>query len=109
MPWHYMHVEMKHYLSAGRLVELLQSDAVSLEGNRGGASDSVGATRHMGEVVRRNVQNVACRSFWNHQGMPRRAGHDVQKGEHMIVFINLVTREFPTQDLCENVVVIVTR
>ena len=101
---HHMHVQMKHHLSAGGFVELLHGDAVGLEGLHRGGGDLVGAARDMGEILRLDIEDVAGRRLRDNQRVAGRARHDVEKGQHVVVLIDLVAGEFAAQDLCEDVV-----
>ena len=100
----HVHVQMEDDLSAGGLVELLHGDAVGLERLHRGGRDLVGAARDMGVIVGRDVEDVAGRGLRDHQRMAGRARHDVEKGQHVLVLIDLVAGEFAAQDLCEDVV-----
>src|SRR6185369_8830483 len=52
-------------------------------------------------------ENVAGGGFRDHQGVAGCARHDVEKGQHMVVFIDLVAGKFAAQDLGEDVVGVV--
>jgi hypothetical protein len=39
--------------------------------------------------------------------MARTSRHDVEKGQHMIVLVDLVAREFAAQDFCEGVAIVI--
>ena len=63
----------------------------------------------MCEVVGADVENVAGRGFRKHQRVSRRAGHDVEEGENLVVLIDFVAGQLATQDLGKDVVWIVAR
>ena len=107
MARHYVHVQVKHHLAARGLVELLHGDAVGLERLHRRGRDFMSAARDMGEILRGDIENVAGKGFWNDQGMPGTARHDVEKGQHMVVLIDLVAGEFAAQDLCKRVLRVV--
>src|SRR5262249_53306054 len=54
-----------------------------------------------------DVEDVAGRGLRNHQRVARRARHDVEKGEDVLVLIDLVAGQLAAQDLCEDVVAVV--
>ena len=99
-----MHVQVKHHLAAGGFAELLHGDAVGLERLHRRAGDLVGAARDMGEILRRNIEDVAGRRLRDHQRVAGRARHDVEEGQHMIVLIDLVAGKLAAQDFGEDVV-----
>ena len=51
MARHHVHMQVEHDLAAGGLVELLDGDAVGVEGLHRGGGDLVRAARDMGVVV----------------------------------------------------------
>src|SRR5215471_4199317 len=63
----------------------------------------------MGEVVRRNVKDIACRRLGDHQRVSGRAWHNVEEREGEIVLIDLVARQLTAQNLCKYVVWVVAR
>src|SRR4029079_1242360 len=100
----HVHVQMEYDLSAGGFIELLDGDAVGLEGFHRGDRDLLGAAGNMGVVVGLDVEDVAGRGLRNDKRMAGRARHDVEEGQHMLVLVDLVAGEFAAQDLCEDVV-----
>jgi hypothetical protein len=100
---------MKHDLTAGRLVELLDGDAVGMEHLHRGFGDLLCDLHDMGEVVGVDVEQIAGRHLGHDQGVAGRTRHDVEEGERLVVFVDLVAREFAAQDLGEDVVGIIGR
>ena len=107
--WLDVDVQVKHDLPAGRLVELLDGDAVGLERFHACGCDLVRGARDMGEIIRRDVENAARRRLRNDQRMPRAARHDVKERESMSIVVDLVAGQFAAQDFREDVVGIVIR
>ena len=81
----HVHVQMEHDLSAGGLVELLDGDAVGLEGLHRGGRDLVRGAGDMGVILGGDVEDVAGRGLRDHQRMAGRARHDVEEGQHVVV------------------------
>ena len=104
-----MDVQVKHHLAAGRLVELLDGEAVGGKDRHRRARDRLRRLDQMGEIVRRDVENGAGRGLGNDQRMAGRARHDVEKGKDLVVLEDLVRRQFAAQNLGEDVVGIVAR
>src|SRR5579864_1344050 len=102
-----MHMEVKHDLSAGALVELPDGEAVGVERLLRGRGDLVGCARDMQIVLDLDVEDVAGMGLWYHQRMARRARHDVEKRQRVVVLIDLVAGELATQDSCKNVVLVI--
>ena len=62
---------------------------------------------HVGEVVGRDVEDVARRRFRDDQRVAGRARHDVEEGERLVVLVDLVARNLAAQDLGEDVALVV--
>src|SRR6476620_639077 len=107
MARHHMHMQMVDDLSRRGLAELLDSDTVALECLHRSLSDPVGAARDMDKILDADIQDVAGRGLRDHQGMSGAARHDVEKGQHMVVFIDLVAGKLAAQDLREDVVAVI--
>ena len=97
-------VQVEHHLAAGALVELLDGDAVGAEHLHRGLGDLLRDLRDRGEVVGLDVEQVAGRRLRQHQRVARRARHDVEEGQHLVVLVDLVARQFAAQDFGEDVV-----
>src|SRR6185437_1551862 len=100
-------VQVIDHLPRGGLAELLDGDAVRLERLHCRLRDGVAGARDMRKIFRLDVEDVAGRGFWNHQRMAGAARHDVEKGEHMVVLIDLVAGKLAAQDFCKWVVAVV--
>ena len=100
---------MEDYLTAGRLVELLDGDPVSGERFHSGARNGLRRFDKFRKLVRSDIEDVSRRRFWNDQGVPGSARHDVEKSERFVVLINLVGGQLPAQNLGKDIVGIVTR
>ena len=73
------------------------------------ARDRLRRLDEMSEIVRLDIENVARRRLRDHQRMARRPRHDVEKGESLVVLVDLVRRQFAAQDFGKDVVRIVAR
>src|ERR1700755_3504715 len=61
----------------------------------------------MGVIVGRDIEDVAGRGLRNHQCVAGGARHDVEKRQHMVVLIDLVTGKLAAQDFREDVIGVV--
>ena len=100
-------VEVKYDLAAGAFVELLDGDAVGAEYLHADLGDLLRDLDDVGEVVGRNIEDVARGRLRQHQRVAGRARHDVEEGKRLVVLVDLVARQFAAQDLREDVVGIV--
>ena len=64
-----MHVQVKHHLSAGSLTELLDDDPLRTKRGDRRDRDLLRCPRHLGEIIRRNIENTARGRFGYHQRM----------------------------------------
>ena len=104
-----MNVQVEHHLAAGALVELLDGDAVGRKRLHRRLGDLLRDVDHMGEIVGADVEDVAGRGLRQHQRVPRRARHDVEEGEDLVVLVDFVAGQLAAQDLGKDVVWIVAR
>ncbi len=104
-----MHMQVKHHLPAGSLAELLDNDPFRTKRPDRRGRDHFRGPRDLREIIRLDIEDAACRSFWYHQRMTRRARHDVQESQRVLVFIDLVARDLAAQDFGENILVVVFR
>ena len=102
-----MDVKVEHHLAARGLAELLQRDAIGAECVDADLGDLLRDPHHVGEVVGRDVQDVARRRLRDHQRVTWRPRHDVEEGQRLVVLVNLEARDLAAQDLGENIVRVV--
>src|SRR5450759_2460722 len=69
--WHHVHVEMKHDLPAGGFAELLNDDPIRIKRPHCGDCDLLRGPRDLRKIIRRDVEDAACRCLWNHECMTR--------------------------------------
>src|SRR6185436_18289443 len=86
---------------------LLEGDAVGGKHLHGGGGDLLRRYRHRGEVVGLDVEEVPRRRLRQHQRMAGRARHNIEESQNLVVVVDLVARQFATQDFRENVLRVV--
>src|SRR5271166_3449268 len=99
-----VYVEVEHDLAAGAFIELLNRDAVGRESLHARLGDLLRHPDDVSEIVGKNVENVARRRLRQHERMTGSARHDIKKGEGLVVFVDLVARQFAAQNLREDIV-----
>ena len=100
-------VDVKHALARGRAIELRQHDAIRVQRLVHGARDLLGGGHHRRHAVLRQVQHVLGGLFRHNQRVAFRLGHHVHEGQRLVVFIDLHARNLATQDLREDVAVVI--
>src|SRR5262245_48959491 len=104
-----MNMQVENHLTSGALVELLDGDSVCREHLHCGLGNFLCNRDDVREILCANIENVAGGGLGQHQRMARRAGHDVEESERLVVLVNLVARQFATQNFGKYVVWIVAR
>ena len=85
-------MQVKYQLPAGRLVELLNGQAVGGKDRHRRPRNLLRRLDEMREIVGFDIENCAGRRLRDHQRMARRARHDIEKGESLVVLIDPVRR-----------------
>ena len=100
-------VEVEHGLAGGRAVELRDQHAVGAHRLLDLGLELLHHGHQLGERLRRHVEQVARLLLGDHQRVAFRARHDVEKGERVLVLVDLVAGKLAAQHLGEDVVRIV--
>lgn len=67
------------------------------------AGDSRQSSAQLGRIeLRKLVNKGASALFGNDEGMTTAQGLDIEEGQHEVVFVYLVARDIPVEDLVEN-------
>ena len=74
------------------LAELLQRHPICAKNVNAHFGDALRNFHHMGEIIGRDVENIARRCLRNDQSMAGRTWHDIEEGEGFLVLIDFVTR-----------------
>ena len=96
-------MKVENNLSAGRFVELLDGDPVGPESLDDGPGELLNGTRHRGQALRLDVEDVARRLFGDHEAVAVATRHDVHERERVVILVELVRGNLAAQDLGEDV------
>jgi hypothetical protein len=88
---------------------LLDGDSVCRKGLHRGLGNFLCNRDDVREILCADIEDVAGGGFRQNQRVARRAGHDVEESERLVVLVNLVAGQFATQNFGKYVVWIVAR
>ena len=103
-----MDVEVKHSLPGRRAVKLVQHDSVGIECLLDGARNKLHGSQHSITGRQIQIKQVFGRIPRHNERVPGGLRHDVHERKRRVIFVNFVGGNFAAENLCENVVVVVS-
>ena len=107
---HDVHVDVKHRLPGRRAVELGDLHAVGRQLGDDRPGQLLNHAHHLAQRFAVDIEDVARRrTLGDHQRMAEGLREQIEKGQYVVVFVELVARCFAANDLGENVLRVVGR